>query len=100
MIDEKILIEKIQDHAEKVGGNISKGAFQAGYLLAHEHIIDIIHLMQTKSKPIAPVIPPLKPVVLCKDCSFWDKFLGLKYCRKNNYPTNENDFCSYGERKD
>lgn len=112
MIDENILIEKIIDNSKNVGDEITNLYMKSGYKLAHEHIMDIIHLMQTRSKqPISagtvncnhtmhPVIPPLKPVVLCKDCSFWDKFLGLKYCRKNHVPANENDFCSFGKRKD
>jgi hypothetical protein len=99
MIDEKILIEKIKEHAEKVGGSVSDGGVKAGYLLAHEHIVDIIHLMQTTSKPVAPVIPPLKAVVLCKDCKVpHNKFIGCKYM--NGLVPPPDHFCSFGQRKD
>jgi hypothetical protein len=66
MIDEKILIEKIKDHAQKVGcGNT---AVEAGYQLAHEHIIDIIHILQKQNKTV-------KRLSICKDC------FHLKVCK-------------------
>ncbi len=61
MIDEKILIEKIKDHAQKVGGSVSRGAVQSGYLLAHEHIIDIVRTLSKKNKPI-------ENASICKGC--------------------------------
>ena len=44
------------------------------------------------------------PVVKCKDCIYYEK--GKSYEPYCNHPThgipypNDNDFCSYGERKD
>lgn len=99
MLDEKILIEKILKNSKIVGDGITNPYMKAGYKLAHEHTMDIIHLMQTESKPIAPVIPPLKPVVFCKDCRVpHNKFIGCKYM--NGLVPPPNHFCSYGQRKD
>ena len=100
MIDEKILIEKIKEHAKKVGGSISEGGVKSGYLLAHEHIVGIIHFMQTTSKPVATVIPPLKAVVLCKNCVHYNKGLFQAVCCRNRMHVKENDFCSFGKWKD
>lgn len=100
MIDEKALILTITDHAKKVGGSISEGAVKAGYLLAHEHIVDIIHLLQTDNKPKfnVPVIPPLKAVVFCKDCAVpHNKFLGCP--NMNGLVPPPDHFCSFGKRK-
>lgn len=99
MIDEKVLIEKIKNNSKRVGEGITNNYMKAGYLLAHEHIVDIIHLMQTESKPVAPVIPPLKPVVFCKDCKVpHNHFFGCP--NMNGLVPPPDHFCSFGERKD
>lgn len=90
MIDEKILIEKIKDHAEKVGDGITNPFMKSGYKLAHEHIVDIIHFIQTTSRP----------VVLCENCVHYDKGLFHAVCSRNKMYVKENDFCSFGQRKD
>lgn len=41
--------------------------------------------------------PDVKKVVRCKDCTEWDKDEGE--C-SHWYGFHENDFCSYGERRD
>lgn len=52
----------------------------------------------------APTIDAV-PVVRCKDCIFWDDYIGRGRCdgRENGLMreyTKPDDFCSYGERKD
>jgi hypothetical protein len=37
-------------------------------------------------------------VVQCKDCKFWDD--DFNWCDRKCVRMQENDFCSYGERKD
>lgn len=44
------------------------------------------------------------PVVLCKDCEFWHRNMGMVdspngICFCYNETTNGYDFCAYGERK-
>lgn len=46
-----------------------------------------------RNVPAADVVP----VVRCKDCTEWDELSGE--C-SHWYGFRENDFCSYGERKD
>ena len=38
------------------------------------------------------------PVVRCKDCKFWDG--DFNWCDRKAVRMQEDDFCSYGERKD
>ena len=80
MIDENILIEAIKDHAKKVGGGISKGAIQDGYLLAHEHIIDIVRLISKSKKPKERCIekPKIVADVIITDVNFLGKTYRIK----------------------
>ena len=41
-------------------------------------------------------------IVRCKECKRFYFHKGLKcyFCRRCNFETNENDYCSYGERRD
>lgn len=53
-----------------------------------------------KQAPTADVVE----VVRCRDCTHWSERLGMcLYCYGLHYnainPSNENDFCSYGERR-
>lgn len=40
----------------------------------------------------------VQPVVLCKDCVYWSS-KETKYCNMLKGTFQENDYCSYGERK-
>ena len=75
MLDEKILIEAIKDHAKKVG--LGNSFAEAGYQLAHEHIIDIIHILQIKEnqkvnhakwKTVWVLSAMLPDIVECTNC--------------------------------
>lgn len=50
----------------------------------------------------APTVDAV-PVIRCKDCKYWETMPeGMKDCSNSQgiaYPK-DNDFCSYGERKD
>lgn len=55
-----------------------------------------------KGRPIRRVIDEAPtvdavPVVRCKDCT---QYNGHRYCRYTELIVLDNDFCSYGERKD
>ena len=41
------------------------------------------------------------PVVLCKDCKYYSKMYKLCSCRSDRFNVylNDNDFCSFGERR-
>ncbi len=64
---------------------------------------NMIHLAKklVERQPIADVIE----VVRCKDCINWQKdwsvdLYGSHYCPNVDTRTMEDDYCSYGERKD
>lgn len=103
MIDEKILIETIKDHAQKVG--CGKTVVEAGYQLAHEHIIDIVHIISKQNKRnkkgifSAPIKTDKVEVVRCKDCEVpHNHFLGCP--NMNGLVPPPDHFCSFGKRKD
>ena len=52
-------------------------------------------------------LPSEQPkIIRCKDCKFWDKdddagsIKDFRYCKSNDKYFYDNDFCSYGERKE
>lgn len=58
---------------------------------------------EIKALPAADVAP----VVRCKDCLFWERDIGFCHYHSRYYDGgaswdifNEDDFCSYGERKE
>ena len=38
------------------------------------------------------------PVVMCKDCKYYERSMG--YCERLGITINDEDYCSFGERKD
>ena len=44
--------------------------------------------------------PPVDavPVVMCKDCKYYERSMG--YCERLGITINDEDYCSFGERKD
>ena len=62
--------------------------------------VDLFDLLMDEidEMPTADVVS----VVRCKDCKYYRKMYKLCSCRsdKFNVYLNDNDFCSYGERKD
>ena len=102
MIDEKILIEEIKEHAKKVG--CGHTAVETGYQLAHKHIIDIVRLISKKNNKkkgvfAPPIITDKVEVVRCKDCKVpHNHFLGCP--NMNGLVPPPDHFCSFGQRKD
>ena len=50
----------------------------------------------------APTVDAV-PVVRCRDCKHWDKFVGEEhrgFCFAWKVDSYDEDFCSYGERKE
>ena len=62
------------------------------------HTTDQIDLMEMIEENLAeqPTVDAVK-VVRCKDCT---RYNGHRYCRYTELIVLDNDFCSYGERKD
>lgn len=79
-----------------------------------EFVINTIHELKAKPLPKTILLEHLQQiiedisannimeVVRCKDCKYYRKMYKLCSCRsdKFNVYLNDNDFCSYGERKD
>jgi hypothetical protein len=51
------------------------------------------YIQRIKDAPTVDAVP----VVRCKDCKFWDG--DFNWCDRKCVRMQENDFCSYGERK-
>lgn len=66
---------------------------------AAEHISDCLKIPLGELVDVFAGIPAadVVPVVRCKDCTEWDEI--SREC-SHWYGFRENDFCSYGERKD
>ena len=65
------------------------------YINEHNKYIDFglkIAIRDIEFQPAADVVE----VVRCKDCT---EYNGHRYCHYHADPVDDNDFCSYGERK-
>jgi hypothetical protein len=98
-IDREKAIEIIEQHmtivvqAAMVGSTASEV-----YIMAKDHAIDYLRYTPTED---------VVPVVRCKDCKYYREGVYFPknpkfYCCRSKYSlcTNEDDYCSYGERKD
>lgn len=85
------------DIPEKVNNRL-RSFLGHGYTLWDEDvkiIAEAIYNGQTKPKALEQ-IPSAQPVVRCKDCK---NFGGGTYCYERDGMWDENDFCSYAERR-
>ena len=77
-----------------------KQAFAADTQSIRGWDVDLFDLLMDEidEMPTADVVE----VVRCKDCKYYRKMYKLCSCRsdKFNVYLNDNDFCSYGERKE
>ena len=92
LIDADALMDVIRQHEYRLAtkqGSIDYGMFTLGIQQAVDE---------------QPTIDAV-PVVMCRDCKFrssWMMNRNLRYiCPESGmFPNGENDFCSYGERKE
>ena len=93
LIDANALITEIQGTSSKVAKNAPYEPEWFTRLAARQ--VEILYLIDEQ-----PTVDAVE-VVRCKDCKHWS----MGYCNHFAYysyepMTNEDDFCSYGERKD
>lgn len=89
------------EHIDMYAKLLTIGDYRSGMIKAKEI------LLAQESEDIAPTAPKMVrgadvvPVVRCKDCKYWNNGNVIIGCYWDvDYPHEENDFCSHGERRE
>lgn len=73
------------------------------YFNSRQNALNVKRILEVDdSIPNAATVCDMQEVVRCKDCKHYEHFTGYNkyFCNEYGGYVTENDFCSYGERKD